>query len=196
MTMALCKPGPSVRIKTPAWLLSAAFLVLGSALAPRSAGAGEGMWSLGFRTQGTVDFKPGNDYFLGPELAYSNFHLAGHRFQIKGAYLTSRLEQAFRDNILKYDLFLLTPLWHFRRNAWFDPTLQADFGYARFDVENEEIFGDLDNDTWIAAVQPGLNFNFAQGRFGVHWHFGYNFIAPEGHLIYPGVFGLELWWML
>lgn len=154
------------------------------------------MWSLNLRAQGTLDFKPGNDYFIGPEAGYSNYHLFRHRLQIKAAWLTTRLEQAFRENILKYDMFLLTPVWHFRRNAIFDPTLQLDLGYARYDVENEAIFGGLDNDTFIASFQPGLNVNFYGGRYGLHYHLGYNFITPGGHLIYPGVFGLELWMML
>lgn len=174
------------------WYPAVVSLILASGPAPAS----EGMWSFSLRTQGSVDFKPGNDYFTGPEFGYSNFHLAGHRFQVKAAYLTTRMEQVFRENILKYDLFLLTPLWHFRRNSIFDPTLQFDLGYARFDVENEAIFGGLDNDTFIAAFQPGLNLNFAEGRYGLNYHFGYHFIAPEGHLIYPGVFGLGVWMML
>lgn len=177
-------------------MLGLSACLLGLGLTHRNAEASEGMWSINLRTQGTVDFKPGNDYFLGPEVAYSNYHLAGHRFQIRGAYLTSRLEAVFRPNIIQYDLFLLSPTWHFRRNAFFDPTLQADLGYARFDVENEALFGYMDNDTWISALQPGLNLNLGQGRYGLHWHFGYNFNTPEGHLIFPGVFGLELWWML
>jgi hypothetical protein len=106
------------------------------------------------------------------------------------------MEQAFRENILKYDMFLVTPVWHFRRNSFFDPTLQADLGYARFDVENEAIFGGLDNDTFIASFQPGLNINLNGGRYGLHYHLGYNFITPVGHQIFPGVFGLELWMML
>jgi hypothetical protein len=190
------KPGLSAWRKVRAGLLSVGLFGLsGLALFPRSAEAGEGMWSLSLRIDGEVDFKPGNDLMMGPEIAYSSYWLGQHQFQIKGAYLTNRLEEAFR-NILAYDYFLVTPLWHFRRSALFDPTLQVNLGYARFDIENEEIFGDLDNDTWIAALQPGLNLNFSQGRWGLHWHFGYNFIAPEGHVIYPGVFGLELWWML
>lgn len=154
------------------------------------------MWGLGLRTQGMIDFKPGNDYFSGPEVAYSNFNMAGHRFQIKAAYLTSRMENVFRENVIKYDIFMVTPIWHFRRNAIFDPTVQLDAGYARFDPEFEEIFGDLDNTTWLASLQPGLNINFAKGEYGLQYHFGYNFITPEGHLFLPGTFGLELWMML
>lgn len=170
-------------------------LVSGLAFA-RPAAAGDGIWSLGLRTQGAMDFKPGQDLFSGPEVSFSHFGLLNHSLQIKAAYLTSRLEQAFRENILKYDFYLLSPTWHFRRNSLFDPTVQMDLGYGRFDVENEAIFGDLDNDTWVAAFQPGLNLNFARGRWGFHYSVGYNFIAPEGHLLTPGTYGLNVWMVL
>jgi hypothetical protein len=161
-----------------------------------AAGAGEGLLSFGLRSQGTIDFLPGQDWVTGPEAGYSNHHLFGHKLELKAAYLTSRLEWVFRPNVLRHDYFLFTPKWHFRRGRWFDPTVQADFGYTRFDVE-EEIFEVLDNDSWIAAAQLGLTVNLAQGRYGGFWHFGCNFIAPEtGGLVFPGVFGIGLWVML
>lgn len=200
---ASCPPTSEVILDKPVLSrgLGSRFLSLGKALgvclvaiAPLS--AGEGMWGVNLRTQGAVDFRPGNDYFIGPEIAYSNYHVAGHKLQLKAGYLTTRLEQTFRENILKYDLFLLTPIWHFRRNSFFDPTLQVDLGYAQYDVENETLFGDLDNETWVVSFQPGINLNLASGRYGVHYHVGYNFITPQGHLLLPGVFGLNLWMML
>lgn len=172
----------------------AALILWLAALAPVS--AWEGLWSAHLRTQGTVDFKPGNDYFTGPEIGYSNFGLAGHSLQLRAAWLTTRVEHIFRPNILKYDMFLLSPTWHFRRTALFDPTVQVDVGYARYDVEYEEIFGDLDNTTWLASLQPGLNLNLAKGGYGFHYQVGYNFITPEGHLFYPLIFGLNFWMLL
>jgi hypothetical protein len=165
-------------------------------LASRSASAGDGLWGLSLRTQGAMDFKPGQDLWTGPEVVYSHHALLDHKLQFKAAWLTSRMEQAFRENILKYDFFLFSPLWHFRRNSLFDPTVQLDLGYGRFDVENEEIFGDLDNDTFVASFQGGLNLNFARGRWGLHYSVGYNFIAPEGHLLTPATYGLNAWMML
>ncbi|MEO7426798.1 MAG: hypothetical protein ABI036_16550 [Fibrobacteria bacterium] len=159
------------------------------------AGADEGLWSVGLRTQGYYDFEPGNDWMSGPEIGYSNFNICAHRLQFRAAYLTSRLEQAFRPNILRQDYFLLSPTWHFSRNGFFDPIAQADLGYTRFDTEFKWA-EDLDNSSWIAALQVGFALNLSQGAYGLYYHFGYNFITPESGNVYPGVFGLGLWVML
>ena len=155
--------------------------------------ANEGLWSLGMKVQGAVDFAPGNDYLLGPEIGYSDLNLASHRLQFRICYLTSRLEQSARENILKQDEYLFSPVWHFRRVSFFDPTIQLDLGYARYDVENEEIFGSLDNDTWIAALQLGMGFNFSESRYGFSYSVGYNLINSESSIIYPLVFGVGVW---
>jgi hypothetical protein len=158
-------------------------------------GATEGLWSIGFRSQGYYDFEPGQDWMMGPEIGYSNYSLASHRLQLKAAYLTSRLEQVFRENIPRQDYFLFSPVWHFGRNSLFDPTVQLDLGYTRYDREYE--FMDfVDNDSWIAAAQAGFALNLAQGEYGLYYHFGYNFITGESSLVFPGVFGLGLWMML
>ena len=148
------------------------------------------------RAQGFYDFEPGQDWVLGPEIGYSNYYLGSHRLQLKGAYLTSRLEQAFRPNVLKQDYFLFSPVWHFNRNGLFDPSVQVDLGYMRYDLEYA--FMDFaDNDSWIAAAQVGFAINMFQGEYGLFYHFGYNFIVPEQTtLMQPGVFGLGLWMML
>lgn len=164
------------------------------ALAPVSH-ADEGLWSLGLRTRGVVDFEPGQDLFEGPEIGYSNYDLFAHSLQFKAAYLTSRFEQAFRSHILRQDYFLFSPVWHFRRNAFFDPTFQADLGYWRYDVESD-LFKDLDNDSWVASVQVGFVLNLFQGEYGLFYHFGYDFITPDSGLLYPGGFGVGFWKML
>lgn len=159
------------------------------------AAAGEGLWNIGVRTQGFYDFEPGQDLFHGPEIGYSNFYMGGHRLQLKFAYMTSRLEQVFRENILRQDYFLFSPVWHFRRNRFFDPTLQADLGYWRYDVEYKE-FKVLDNDSWAASVQAGFCLNLYQGEYGLFYQFGYEFITPDSGMILPGVFGVGFWVLL
>lgn len=164
------------------------------ALAP-AVRAGEGLWTLGLRMQGVVDFAPGQDLFEGPEIGYSDFNLFNHGLQLRAAYLTSRLEQAFRPDILRQDYFLFSPVWHFRRKAFFDPTLQADLGYWRYDIEND-LFKDLKNSSWVASVQAGFALNLSQGEYGLYYHFGYNFITPDSGMLYPGVFGIGFWKIL
>jgi len=121
--------------------------------------------------------------------------MASHRLQFKAAYLTTRPENLFRENIIKQDYFLATTVWHFRRNHMFDPTAQLDLGYMRYDTEYE-IFEDLDNDNWIASLQIGFNLNLSQADWGLFYHFGYNLITPESGLVLPGVFGVGIWSML
>src|SRR4051812_15186879 len=119
-----------------AWLLVAGFIGV--------AGATEGLWSVGLRTQGYIDLEPGNDMLTGVEVGYSNYSLASHSLQLKAGYLTSRMEQVFRENIIKQDYLVFSPVWHFRRNAFFDPTFQLDLGYARYDREYS-FMDDVDN---------------------------------------------------
>jgi hypothetical protein len=153
------------------------------------------MWTFGLRTQGMVDLEPGQDLFEGPEIGYSDYNLFAHSLQLRAAYLTSRLEQAFRPAILRQDYFLFSPVWHFRRKAFFDPTVQADLGYWRYDIE-DEIFKDLDNSSWVASIQVGLALNLFQGEYGLYYHLGYNLITPDSGLLYPGVFGVGFWKIL
>jgi hypothetical protein len=157
--------------------------------------AGEGLWTLGLRTQGVVDFEPGQDLFEGPEIGYSDYNLFSHNLQLRAAYLTSRFEQVFHPDIIRQDYFLFSPVWHFRRKAFFDPTVQADLGYWRYDVESE-IFKDLKNSSWVASLQVGLALNLFQGEYGLYYHFGYNFITPDSGLLFPGVFGFGFWKIL
>jgi hypothetical protein len=155
--------------------------------------AGEGLWSLGLRTQGIVDFEPGQDFVEGPEIGYSDFNWFGHKLQLKAAWLTSRAEWLFRPNIYRQDYFLFSPVWHFRRSAFFDPTFQVDLGYWRYDTEG---FDGLENDSWLGSAQLGLALNLFQGKYGLFGHFGYNFIVPESGLVYPALFGFGFWKML
>jgi len=182
----------AARILRPARLALA--LVLAAALAPVT--AGEGLWSINLRTQGAVDFKPGNDYFTGPEVGYSHYELAGHRLQLRAAWLTTRMEQAFRPNILKYDMFMFSPTWHFRRNGLFDPTFQADFSYIRYDVENKRIFHSLKNTEGLTSLQPGINLNLGKGAYGLHYQVGWNLRTPQQQLMNPVIFGFSLWMLL
>lgn len=155
----------------------------------------EGIWSLGLRTEGYVDFEPGNDFILGPEIGYSNYNLAAHKLQFRLAYLTTRAEHVFRENILKQDYYLFSPIWHFRRNALFDPTLHTNLGYMRYETEYKE-FAPLDNDTWVASAHLGLGLNLSGGEWGFNYHLGYNFIGPQSTALFPLVFGFGLWVML
>lgn len=155
----------------------------------------EGIWSTGFRTQGNWDFEPGNDFISGPEIGYSNYNLAAHKLQFRFAYLTTRMEQVFRENIPKEDYFLFSPIWHFRRNGLFDPTVHADLGYMRYDTEIK-VFDVLENETWIASVNVGLGLNLSGGEWGFNYQIGYNLIIPESGHIYPAVFGIGCWVML
>jgi hypothetical protein len=156
-------------------------------LAAAPAGAGEGLFSVGLRTQGFVDFEPGNDYMNGVDLGYSDYRLAAHKLEFKLAYLTSRPEAAFR-NVLRMDWFLISPIWHFRRKNLFDPTVQFDFGYHRYDTEG---FEGLDNSTWTWGAKAGLALNFSGGRYSLRYAFGYQQATSESSLIYPLPFSLD-----
>jgi hypothetical protein len=157
---------------------------------------GEGLWSAGLRMQGVVDFEPGQDLFEGPEIGYSEFGWFGHSLQLRAAYLTNRMEAAFRLGVPREDYFLFSPTWHFRRKDFFDPIIQADLGYMRYDIEDDR-FADLNNSSWVASLQAGFALNLFHGEYALYYHFGYNFITPDsGGLLYPGEFGIGIWKLL
>jgi hypothetical protein len=173
-------------------MLCITFAVLLSAASKTS---GDGLWSAGLRMQGVVDFEPGQDLFEGPEIGYSDYNWLKHDLQLRAAYLTNRVESAFRLGVPRQDYFLFSPVWHFRRKAIFDPTVQADLGYWRYDVESE-IFKDLKNSSWVASLQVGFALNLFHSEYALYYHFGYNFITPDSGLLYPVGFGIGIWKLL
>lgn len=155
----------------------------------------EGIWFAGLRTQGVVDFVPGNHFIEGPELGYSNFDFGGHRLQFHAAYLTNRSEQVFRKNLLKVDYYLFSPEYHFGRNSLFDLLLKMDLGYYHYAIPDSR-FDALNNSSWIAAPKVGLGLNLKQGQFGIDYHLGYNLIVPQSGFVYPLVFDIGIWMVL
>lgn len=173
--------------------LSMLCITFAALLAGASQARGDGLWSAGLRMQGVVDFEPGQDLFEGPEIGYSDYDLFAHSLQFRAAYLTNRLEAAFHLGVPRQDYFLFSPVWHFRRKAFFDPTVQADLGYWRYDAE---IFKELDNSSWVASLKVGFALNLFQGEYALYYHVGYNFITPDSGLLYPAEFGIGIWKLL
>jgi hypothetical protein len=170
--------------------LCAALCLAAPALAAPDQSAGKGLWSVGMQSRGFVDFEPGNDYMTGFDAGYSPARWFRQRLELRAAYLTSRPEAAYR-NVLRQDWFLFSPVWHFRRQKLFDPTVQLDLGWQRYDVENEAIFGDLENSTSIKGLQVGLQFNI-KSRYAVRYAFGYQSASTASSVVYPLPFTLGI----
>lgn len=136
--------------------------------------------------------RPGNDYYLGPTFNYSNYHLFGHKLQLQAAYLTNRPEAAWRQGVPTMDWYLISPIWHWRRNSFFDPTFQLDLGWAYFDDEGLGL--DENNPTFIVSPSFGLNINLMQGQYGIQAKVGYQAIVSS--MVYPLVSGVHIWGML
>ncbi len=171
-------------LSLPNWFVFSLFLAGWGALPTF---AGEGLLVAGGRVQGSIDLQPGNDYFEGPTLGYSNYHLFNHKLQLQAAYLTNRLEVVFRPRVPVQDWYLMTPVWHWGRNQWFDPTFQLDLGWTWFDDEG---LG-LDNTAWLASPAFGLNFNLGEGRYGLHLGLGYQ--ALTSSLVNPATAFISFW---
>jgi len=167
--------------------------ILGASLIlmPLKAGAQDVVWSVGVNTQDIVDFEPGHDWMWGPEIGFSHQQIFSHRLEFQTQYLTSRLEAAYR-NILREDWFVFSPIWHFRRDRLFNPTLQADFGYNRYDTEFDWARS-LDNSTWFYGAKAGLRLNFFESRYNLHFAFGYQQALSESNVVYalPFSFGIS-----
>jgi hypothetical protein len=163
-------------------------LVLGGWVAKPSAGEGLVAWQ--FRGQGTVDAMPGNDYFIGPALSYSNFYLFTHRLQLQATWLTNRPEAAWRPGVPVQDWVLFSPLWHWNRNGFWDPIFQLDMGYTWFDPEGL----DIPHSDYILAPAFGLNLNLYQGRYGIQYLVGFQ--THSSSLVSPGMATLSFWGLL
>src|SRR5690606_25465383 len=112
------------------------------------------------------------------------------RLELRAAYLTTRLEASYR-NALRHDWFLVSPVWHFRPARLFDPTVQLDLGWQRYDVENEAIFGDLENSGAVRGLQVGFQVNLAR-RYALRYAFGYQATTTASSAVYPLPFTLGL----
>jgi hypothetical protein len=180
---------------SPAKHVALLAFALAMASAPtHAADVDPGPWSAGIQARGFTDFEPGNDYVTGFDAGYAPDRVLGvgfrHRLELRAAWLTSRAEAAYR-NVLRQDWFLFSPVWHFRRQRLFDPTLQLDFGWQRYDVENEAIFGDLENSAVIKGLQIGFQLNF-KSRYAVRYAFGYQTASTASSVVYPLPFTLGL----
>jgi hypothetical protein len=166
-------------------LLTLAFVIM---LCLAAAAGAADRWSAGLQTRGFVDFEPGNDYVTGFDVGYAPSRWFGHRLELRAAYLTSRPEAAYR-NVLKQDWYLFSPVWHFRPQRVFDPTVQIDFGGYVYDVENEAIFGDLENSAVIQGLLVGFQLNMTR-RWALRYAFGYQTASKESSVVYPLPFTL------
>jgi hypothetical protein len=189
---AIAKPffHPAYRSR-PFNLFLALLLILGARASLVE--AKEDHWSLGVTAQDYVDLQPGQDWVLGGRLGYSNYNLFHHRLEFMGMWETSRLEALFRENIYRQDYYLAGAEWHFRRTSLFDPTVKAITGLHHYDIEFPRLFGDLNNNTWVAGAGLGLNLNFKNGSWGVQGAFDYLHAFEASSLVFPLNLSFILW---
>lgn len=187
---ARCSAGGSAGFAR-ALLLAGFAAFAGAGVAAAEAGS---PWSAGLQSRGFVDFEPGNDFAHGVQAGYAPADLFGWnargRLELRAAYLTTRLEASYR-NVLRHDWFLASPVWHFRPGRRFDPTVQLDLGWQRYDVENEAIFGDLENSGTVRGLQIGFQYNIAR-RYALRYAFGYQTTTTASSAVYPLPFTLGL----
>jgi hypothetical protein len=91
----------------------------------------------------------------GLEAAYQFTRLLGGRSRLTASYSSTRLETALGSHALAEDRLQARASLHFRRARTISPHTGIALGYTRFDRENEEVFGMLDNDAFIASVVAG-----------------------------------------
>ncbi len=174
----------------------------------------EGLWDVGAQVQGFVDGEPGNDYLTGVDVGYSNYDLYEHQLELRFAYLTSRPEAYIQSHkfsgsfpywtskgdpdfggVVRQDWFLLSPTWHFRRRDFFDPTVELDAAFQRYDTEFQDL-APLQNTTFVFGARVGLCLNFAAGRYTLHYTFGYQVPTSSSSIVYPLPFSLGLTMLL
>jgi hypothetical protein len=66
----------------------------------------------------------------------------------------------------------------------FDPTIQIDLGRQRYDVENEPIFGALENSTWVTGVLAGFQITL-RDRWILRYAAGYQSASAASSVVYP-----------
>ncbi|MBD3422039.1 MAG: hypothetical protein GF398_18155 [Chitinivibrionales bacterium] len=128
--------------------------------------------------------KLSKNFYLQPGIVVDASYkklLNGHPFA-ELAWSTSRF-QALAQNTLKNDNVLLSLGWDFRPENIIGPYAKVDIGFARYDIEYEEIFGELDNAGMILSALIGSKCTFYHDLITVYGDCGYSFIHSS--TVYP-----------
>jgi hypothetical protein len=157
-------------------------LVLGSV----GFAAEPGRFSAGLKFQKTLNLY----YENGLELGYTHDGLWKQRIQFQISYISSRFGSAMGSNALVQDYYQASTGLHFRPEKLFDPFLQINMGYFRYDVENK-MFDFLDNQSMIFSLVSGIKFNLIPRVGGVYADLGIN-LVQDANTLYPLFFNIGL----
>jgi hypothetical protein len=124
----------------------------------------------------------------GIQVSYSSPSLLAGRPRFGAAYSTTRLAVAAGSNALAEDRLQASAGWYFRQGRPVRPFAGLALGYARFDVEDEQIFGMLDNSAVFgsllfgveAQVHPAISIQGHAGVSGPQFSTVYPFVAALG----------------
>ena len=89
--------------------------------------------------------------------------LKGHP-RLSVTLTTSRLSAAVGKNVLKKENVLFTAGWYFLPHRLIDPYAGIDFGFTRFNLENDYLFGRLDNSAALLNFRIGITSSLLGGR--------------------------------
>jgi hypothetical protein len=100
-----------------------------------------------------------NNYSTRPgvQVGYSSEGILGGAPRFSAAYSTTRLATAMGSNALVEDRVHAGAGWHFRRDRLVSPHVTARAGYARYDVDDGEVFALLDNGAAFVSVVLGAD---------------------------------------
>jgi hypothetical protein len=120
----------------------------------------------------------------GLEVAYQFARPLGGRSRLTASYSSTRLETALGSHALTEDRLQARAGLHFRRARRISPHAAIALGYTRFDRENDEVFGLLDNDAFIASVVTGTEVRLHRG-LRASGSIGYSLL--QSSTVYPMV---------
>jgi hypothetical protein len=120
----------------------------------------------------------------GIQVSYSSPAILRGRPRFGAAYSTSRLAVAIGSNALVEDRLQVSAGWYFRQGRPIRPFTGLALGYTRFDVEDREIFGELDNSAVFGSLLVGLEAQ-VHPAVSIQGHAGLS--GPQFSTVYPFV---------
>lgn len=134
-----------------------------------------------------IGLKLENNFYMesGFEVQYS----LNENIFFKATYLTSRVAVSQGKNDLLKDDLIFSAGYYLTTQGILKPYILLNLGYSTFDIENQDIFGDLNNQSFIFSITPGINITLFQ-NWNLYGDMGYSFI--QSSTILPLVFSTGL----
>jgi hypothetical protein len=126
----------------------------------------------------------------GVRFTASDGRLLNRHPQAMLSYTSSRLSFWKGKHALIIDDILLNASWHFRPQKLLDPFAGFDIGFLRFNREDDELFGLIQNKFFRLDFRAGLRASLLEGRLMPSIEAGY--VLLDTSVTFPLFFGVAV----